>query len=165
GRASGLDVHVVGEVFPDAGHALHLGLTAEVALSADLAGYTGDFVGEGVELVDHSVDGLLELEDLAADVDGDLPGQVALLDRGGDLGDVADLAREVAGHEVHVVGEVFPDPGHAPDVRLPAELALGADLARYAGDLVRAFPARRSSGLDGLLELEDLAADVDGDLP
>src|SRR5204863_343333 len=137
GEVGGHDVHVVGEVFPDAGHALDIGLTAEVAFSAHLAGYTRHLVGEGVELVDHRVDGLLELEDLAADVDGDLPGQVALLDRGGDLGDVPDLAGEVAGHEVHVVGKVFPDPGHALHVGLAAELALGADLARYAGHLVR----------------------------
>src|SRR5215213_10201088 len=50
--------------------------------------------------------------------------------------DVADLAREVRGHEVHVVGEVLPRAGHAGDLRLAAELALGADLARHARDLV-----------------------------
>ena len=50
------------------------------------------------ELVDHRVDGVLQLEDLAPGVDGDLLGQVALGHGGGDLGDVADLAGQVAGH-------------------------------------------------------------------
>ena len=43
-----------------------LGLTAELAVGADLAGHAGHFRGEGVELIDHRVDGVLELEDLAA---------------------------------------------------------------------------------------------------
>ena len=39
------------------------------------------------------------------------------------------------GHRVHVVGEVLPRAGDAPHLRLAAELALGADLARHARDL------------------------------
>ena len=84
--------------FQTPGHALHLRLAAQPALGADLAGDAGHFGGEAVELVDHRVDGVLELEDLALDVDGDLLGEVAVGDGGGDLGDVAHLAGEVAGH-------------------------------------------------------------------
>src|SRR5207249_711923 len=126
---------VVG-VVPDAGCALDFGLAAQRALRADLAGDTRDLVREGVELVHHRVDGLLELEDLPADVDGDLLRQVALLDGGGDLGDVADLARQVAGHEVDVLGQVLPDAGRAPDVGLAPKPALGTDLPGHARDLV-----------------------------
>ena len=68
------------------------GLAAELALGADLAGHAGHLGGEGVELVHHRVDGVLQLEDLAPHVDGDLLGQVAVGDGGGDLGDVAHLA-------------------------------------------------------------------------
>src|SRR2546430_13513619 len=53
-----------------------LGLPAQISVGAHLTRHAGDFVGEGVELVDHRVDGLLELEDLALDVDGDLLRQV-----------------------------------------------------------------------------------------
>ena len=57
--------------------------------------------GEGVELIDHRVDGLLELEDLAADVDGDLLGQIAIGDCGRHLG---DLSRKIT---VDVRGEIL----------------------------------------------------------
>ena len=53
-----------------------------------------------------------------------------------DLGDVADLVGQVAGHEVDVLGEVPPGAGDAAHLGLAAELALGADLARHAGHLV-----------------------------
>src|SRR5213596_2490319 len=65
-------------------------------------------VGERRQLVDHRVDGALQLQDLALRVDGDLLRQVAVGDGGRDLRDVADLAGQVAGHEVHVVGQVLP---------------------------------------------------------
>src|ERR671935_186565 len=71
------EVDVVGQVLPGAGDAGHLGLTAELALGADLAGHPRHLRGEAVELVHHGVDGVLELQDLPPDVDGDLPVEVA----------------------------------------------------------------------------------------
>ena len=71
-------------------------------------------------------------EDLAADFDGDLLRQVAVGDRGGDARHVAELHGEVAGQLVDVVGQVLPGAGDAADLRLAAELAFGADLARHA---------------------------------
>ena len=119
-RLAGEQVDVVGEVLPGAGDARHDGLAAELALGADLARHARDFGRERAQLLDHRVERVLEQQDLAADVDGDLLGQVALGDGGGDLGDVADLRRQVAGHEVDAVGEVLPgagDAGHAPPDR------------------------------------------------
>ena len=55
-RFAGQLVHVLGQALPGAGHALHLGLAAELALGAHLAGHPGDLGGEGRELVDHLVD-------------------------------------------------------------------------------------------------------------
>ena len=80
-RFDGHRVDVVGEVLPRAGDAGHLGLAAELALGADLARDAAHFGGEGVQLVDHRVDGVLQLENLALDVDGDLARQVAAGDR------------------------------------------------------------------------------------
>ena len=136
----------------------HVGLAAQSALGADLAGHAGDLVGEGRELVDHRVDGALELEDLAAGLDGDLAGQVAAGDGGGDLGDVAHLRGERARHEVHRVGEVAPGAGHAGHGRLAAEPALAAHLAGHAGDLVGERRELVDHGVDGRLQLGQLAA-------
>ena len=164
GQVAGHEVHVVGQVLPRAGDALHLGLAAELAFGADLAGHARHFGGERAELIHHRVDGVLELEDLALHVDGDLLRQVAVGDGLGHVGDVADLAGEVAGHEVHVVGEVLPRAGDAGHVGLAAELAFGADFARHA----RHFGGERAElidhRVDGVLQLEDLALHVDGDL-
>ena len=65
-RLAGQLVDVVGEVLPGAGDAGHLRLAAELALGADLARHARHLAGERVELVDHGVERLLELEDLAA---------------------------------------------------------------------------------------------------
>ena len=91
------------------------------------------------------------------DVDGDLPGEVAVGDGGGDLGDVADLGGEVAGHRVDGVGEVLPGTGHAVDVGLTAELAFGADLARDARDLGGEGAELLDHQVDGLRGAEELA--------
>src|SRR5207253_7882146 len=64
GEVAGHEVDVVGEVLPGARYTLHLGLTAELAFGAHLAGHTGDLVGERGQLVDHDVDGVLQLQDL-----------------------------------------------------------------------------------------------------
>ena len=160
----GHQVHIVGEVGPGAGDARHLRLTAELALGADLARHAGHFGGEAVELVDHRVDGVLQLEDLAFHVDGDLLGKIAPGDGSGDLGDVADLAGQVVCHQVHVVGEVLPRAGNAFHARLAAELSFGTDLAGDAGHFRCEAVELVHHRVDGVLELEDLALHLDGDL-
>ena len=97
-------------------------------------------------------------------VDGDLLRQVAAGDGGRDFGDVAHLGGQVAGHEVDVVGQVFPGAGDARHLRLAAELAFGADFARdarhFRGETVELIHHR----VDGVFEFENFAAHVDGDL-
>ena len=120
--------------------------------------------GEGAELIDHRVDGVLQLENFAADVDGDFAREVAVGDGGGDFGDVADLVGQVAGHGVDAVGEILPGAGDAAHVGLAAQLAFGAD---FAGD-ARHFGGERAElvhhRVDGVLQLQDFAAHIDRDL-
>ena len=163
-RLRGHEVDVVGEVLPGAGDAGDVGLAAELAFGADFAGHAGDFAGEGVELVDHRVDGVFELENFALHVDGDLAGKVAAGDGGGDFGDVADLGGEVAGHGVDGVGEILPGSGDAGHDRLAAELAVGADFAGHAGDFRGEGAQLVDHRVDGFFELEDFAAHIDGNL-
>src|SRR5207244_2891038 len=101
------------EVLPRAGHAAHLRLTAELAFRAHFPCDTRHFRRKRPKLIDHRVDRVLELEDFAFDIDGDLLREVAVGDGSSDLGDVADLRSQVAGHEVYIVRQVFPGPGHA----------------------------------------------------
>jgi len=110
-------------------------LAAERALGADLLGDARDLGSERGELVDHRVDRVLELEHLAANVDGDLLREVAGRDRGRHVGDVPHLRGEVRRERVDVVGEVLPDARDALHVRLAAEDALVSHLARDARDL------------------------------
>ena len=157
-------VDVLGQALPGARDAGHLGLAAELALGADLARHARHLGREGRQLVDHRVDGVLELEDLAAGVDGDLLGQVAVGDGGGHLGDVAHLVGQVARHLVDVLGQVAPGARDLLDLGLAAELALGADLARHAGDLVGEGAQLVDHRVDRVLEGQHLALDVHGDL-
>ena len=91
-------------------------------------------------------------------VDGDLLREVAVRDRGRHLGDVADLAGEVRGHEVDVVGQVLPGAGDALDLGLTAELAFRSDLARDAGHLGGEGAELADHGVDDLADAQELAA-------
>src|SRR5262249_11281464 len=108
GEVAGHRVDAVGQVLPGAGDACGRGRGACSALGARVAGHAGHLACERVQLVDHRVDGVLQLEDLALHVHRHLLAQVAVGHRGGDLGDVADLGGEVAGHRVDAVGQVLP---------------------------------------------------------
>src|SRR5207249_3578552 len=152
------------QVLPRAGDALDLRLAAELAVGADLARDARHLVGERSQLVDHRVDGVLELEDLAADVDGDLLREVGSASGRGHVGDVPHLGRQVAGHHVDAVGQVLPRPGDAFHVGLPAEPPVGAHFARHACDLRGEGAQLVDHRVDDVLDLENLAADVDGDL-
>src|SRR5207244_611166 len=132
-EVAGHGVDVVRQIFPGAGDAGDDGLAAQLAVGADLARHAGHFSGGGADLIDHRIDGCLELQDFAVNVHGDLLGQVAGGDGNGHLGDVAHLRGEVARHQVDVLGEVLPDAADVFDLRLTAELAVGAHFARHAG--------------------------------
>ena len=141
-----------------------LRLAAELALGADFARHARHFAGERVELIDHRVDGVLQLQDFAFHVDGDLAVEVAAGDGGGHFGDVADLGGEVARHGVDRVGEILPGAGHAGHDGLHAEPAFGADFAGHASHFRGEGAKLLDHRVDGFLELQDFAAHVDGDL-
>src|SRR6185503_8809905 len=97
-------------------------------------------------------------------VDGDLSRQVAACDGRGHLGDVANLPGQVLSHRIDVVREVLPHTRNAGNLRLPSELALGPDLACDAAHLRREAVQLVHHGVHGVLQLENLALHVDGDL-
>src|SRR5207247_7167190 len=109
---------------PRPGNSPDLGLTTQLSFRADLAGHARDLGGEGVELIHHRVDSVLELQNLSLDGDGDLLGEVSVRDRRRDVGDIPNLRGEVRDHEVDAVGHVLPGAAYALDGGRPAELPL-----------------------------------------
>src|SRR5207302_2196328 len=108
GQVPGHEVDAVGEVLPRAGHATDIGLAAELALGAHLTGHARHLGREAVELVHHAVDGVLQLQDFAPHVDGDLLGQIAVGHGRRHLRDIAHVATQDTSHRVDVIGEVLP---------------------------------------------------------
>src|SRR5439155_1327223 len=78
-------------------------------------------------------------------------------DRDGDVCDVADLRGEIRGHRIDALGQVFPDAGHLAHLRLTAELAFGADLARHARHLRGEHAELLDHGVDDICRAQELA--------
>ena len=135
-RLPGHQVDVVGQVLPDAADldGDRRGL-AQLALGTDLAGDAGHLGGEPVELVDHGVDRVLQLQHLAADVGRDLLAQVTVRDSADD-----PLHLDRGSHQV-VDEAVDRRDAPAPALRPAAhdqplgELAFLADHLTDAGEL------------------------------
>ena len=164
GQVSGHGIHRVGKIFPRAGHAGHVGLSAQPAFGAHFASHARDFAGKRVELIHHRVDGFFEQQNFAADVHRDFLGQVAARDRRGHFGDVSHLAGQVAGHGVDGVGEILPRTGHARHLRLAAEPAVGTDFAGHARHFGSKGPQLVHHRVDGVFEFENFALHVHRDL-
>src|SRR5262245_18406399 len=164
GQVAGHGVYTVGQVFPGPANALHVSLTAEPAFGSDLAGHARDFRSERVELVNHAIDRVLQLQEFGIHFHRDLLREFAVGHGRGHLGDVADLSGQVAGHRVDVVGQIFPRAGHVRHLRLTAELAFGSDLAGDARHLGGERVELIHHHVDRVLQLQDFALHIDGDL-
>ena len=163
-QVGGEQVHVAGQVLPRAGRAGHVGLPAEPAFDADFARDGRDLVGERRQRLRHAVDRRRQRGHFALGLDREVLFQVAVGDGGHDLDDAAHLLGQVGGHHVHVVGQVLPGAGDAGHLGLAAEAAFGADLARHARDFAGERVQLVDHRVERVLELEDLALDVDRDL-
>ena len=131
GEVASHRVHRVRQIFPGAGHSGHHCLPAEFSIGSDFSRHTRYFRCERAQLIHHRIDGLFELQNLAANVDRNLAGQVTARHSRGDFSDVTNLTGKVAGHQVHIVGEVFPSTGNVGNLRLSAEFAFRS---HFAGD-------------------------------
>ena len=129
---------------------LHLGLAAQLAFGADLAGHARDLRGEN----ERSWSTIVLMVSLSCRI-SPRTSTVIFLERSPLATAVVTSAMlrtwpvRFAGHRVDAVGEVLPGPGHALDLGLAAELALGADLAGDAGDLGGEGAELLDHGVDG----------------
>ena len=179
GAALGLGDHLVDQPLMgvDQRHELGEQLGADgrqVALALQHAGEAGEVGLQPVllgvalrgqpEVVDHRVDVVFELGDLAARIDLDRARQVALGHGGRHLGDGAHLAGQVGGQQIDVAGQVLPGARGARHVGLSAEAAFHADLARHRRHLLGEDGERVRHVVDGLGERRDLALGLDGEV-
>ena len=164
GEVGGEQVDVAGQVLPGAGGAGHVGLAAEAAFDADFARHRRHLVGEGRERVGHVVDGLGQRRHLAFRFHRKVLLEVAVGDRGHHFDDAAHLLGQVRRHDVDGVGQILPGAGDARHLRLAAEQAFGADLARHARHLRSEAVELVHHRVDGVFQLEDFAFHVDRDL-
>ena len=104
-----------------------------MTLGAHLSGYPGYFSGEAIELVDHGIDGILQFQYLALNLNRNLLREVTLSNCGSYHGDIPYLIGQIGCQGVHVVGQLLPGTGHAFYLSLSAKLTLGAHLSGYPG--------------------------------
>jgi hypothetical protein len=157
-------VHVARQVLPRTGRAGHVGLTAQATFHADLARNRRHLLGERRQRAGHVVDGVGERRDFALGFDGEVLLQVAVGDGGHDLGDAAHLLGQVRTHHVDGVGQILPSSSDARHLGLTTQLAVGANLARNARHLAGEGVELIDHRVDGVLQLQNLAPGVDGDL-
>ena len=86
-------------------------------------------------MIHHHIDGVLQFEELAFDIDGDFLGQIAIRHCRRHRGNVAHLRGQVAGHQVNVFGKILPCAGDTFDGCLPAKFSFGSHFASYARHL------------------------------
>ena len=156
-------IDVVGKIAPDSGRAGHKGLAAKLAFFANFASHVAHLVGEYREGVDHAVDRIREFGDFALGLEDKFSFQISVRDVGHDFGDTADLSREIRRHKVDVVGQIFPRSADAAHLRLAAELAFGADLARHANHFRSKAVELIDHSVDRVFQLQNLALHVHGD--
>ena len=157
-------VDAFGQFLPDAADAAHIRLAAQLSFCAHLAGDASYFAAERIELVHHRVDGVLQLQHLAAHIHGDLLGKIAAGHRGGDVRNVAHLCGEITGHRVDALSEISPHAAHSAHIRLAAEFALGPDLSGNAGHFSGERVQLVHHDVDGVLQFLKFAARIDSDL-
>jgi len=149
-------VDCVGQIRPRAGNP---GTAAgrRAAFVPTSTRHTGHFRGEGIELINHRVDGVLQLEDFRPSRPTVICAEVAAARRRCHLGDVAHLSRQWR-RAGDVVGQVFQVPATSENHGLTAEPAFGADpRGRTTGHLRRETSGARSTIVFKCPELEDLA--------
>ena len=131
GKVCSHHVHIVGKIFPGSSNSGDQCLSTQFAFRTDVARNAGYFAGEGVQLVHHGIDGVLQFQNLTFHIHRDLARKIALRNRCRHLGDVANLAGKVPGHRIHGIREVLPRSGDTRHVGLATQSAFTTHFARH----------------------------------
>src|ERR1700722_2486259 len=164
GDIGGEKVDVAGKIFPCPRSARNVGLTTESSFHANFARNVRHLIGESGERVGHVVNGVGQSGNFALGLHSEPLGEISVGYRGHHLHDAANLLSKIGRHKVHIVRKVLPGAPDTGNLRLAAQLALGADLARdarnFGGKAVELIDHR----VDRVLQLKDFALYIDSDL-
>ena len=108
-------------------------------------------------MVDHGIDGFLELQNFAAYIDGNFFGKIAIGHRNRHVGNIAHLRGQITGHLIDRIGERFPYARYALHLCLATQLALSADLTRHAGHFRSEHREPLDHGIHHLRGTQELA--------
>ena len=119
------------------------------------------FLGGVLEIQNHLVDIVFQRGHLALGFHGDRSRQIALGHRRRNFGDRPHLIRQVCSQTVDVVSQIAPSAGRTRNVRLPAQLAFDADLARDRSHLIGKDCQRVGHVVDGIGQLGNFTFSFD----
>ena len=128
GKITGHRVDAVGQILPSACNPPHFGLTSKFAFSTHFASHAGYFGCKRAKLIDHRVDSIFQLQNLAANIDSDFPGKIALGDCSSHFSDITNLVSQVPRHEIDVVRQILPCSRNTFHLGLTAKLPLRPNL-------------------------------------
>ena len=120
-------------------------------------------IAESGQRFRHAVNGVGKFRDLAFRFDEQLLLQVATCNCSHDFGNAAHLVRQVAGHEIHAVGQIFPGPGDTMHVCLSSQLAFRAYFAGHTSHFRGERIELVHHGVDRVFQLQDFAPHIDRD--
>src|SRR6185437_5829890 len=160
GQVARHGVHGFRQIPPRSGDALHFRLAAQLPFGADFARHAGNFRCKRVELIHHGVNGVLQLQNFAARIDGNLCRKIASGHSRGHTGNVTNLVGQVTGHRVHAVGKILPHAGDFLHDGLAAELTFRTDFASHAGNFRCERVELVHHRVNGVLQLQNFAARI-----
>src|SRR5262249_36828187 len=99
-KVRGHEIDVIGKVFPHPSDPGNLCLTTEVSFGTDFTSYTSHFRSKRPQLIDHRIDGVLELSNFPFDINGNLSREVSIGYRSSYCSNVSDLSRQITSHRV-----------------------------------------------------------------
>ena len=100
-----------------------MSLSSENSLRTHLTGHPRYLRCKRSKLIDHHIDCVLQLKELAFHINRDFLGQIAGRDGCGYGGDIAHLIRQITGHQIDVLRQILPCAGNAFHIGLAPEFA------------------------------------------
>src|SRR5690348_16635556 len=108
---------------PDTTNTSYLSLSSQLSFSSYFTSYTSYFTSEGLELVHHGIDCILQLEDFSFGICCHLLGKISIGYGSCYLSDSSYLACKIGSHSIYIIGQILPDSFYSLYVSLSAKFS------------------------------------------